>query len=98
MEKHKGFGLAWACGHGQHALDEHDRDILPYLMEFTNPLYRSSYLPNPVGQYCLYFFDVFCFQIDAPYGGCISLIVIWIGVIGLQVTHVNHWVDFHPCG
>ena len=22
----QGFGLSWACGHGQHALDEHDRD------------------------------------------------------------------------
>ena len=24
MERHKGFGLSWACGHGQHALDEYD--------------------------------------------------------------------------
>ena len=26
MEKHKGFDLAWACDHEQHALDEHDRN------------------------------------------------------------------------
>ena len=88
MKRHKGLGLSWACGHGQHALDEHDRDILPHLIglrpcqpttfepevggdgvqifgafpagflrreilpfdkEFTNRLYGSSYLPNPVG-------------------------------------------------
>ena len=23
-ERHKRFSLSWACGHGQHALDEHD--------------------------------------------------------------------------
>ena len=28
MKRHKGFGLSWARGHGQHALDEHDRDTL----------------------------------------------------------------------
>ena len=32
MERHKGFGLSWACNHGQHALNEHDRDILPHLI------------------------------------------------------------------
>ena len=26
MERHKGFGLSWTYGHGQHALDEHDYD------------------------------------------------------------------------
>ena len=26
MKRHKELGLSWACGHGQHALDEHDRD------------------------------------------------------------------------
>ena len=25
-------GLEWACNHGQHALDMHDRDILPHLI------------------------------------------------------------------
>ena len=28
MKRHKGLGLSRACGHGQHALDEHDRDTL----------------------------------------------------------------------
>ena len=28
----KGFGVSWACGHGRHALDKHDRDILPHLV------------------------------------------------------------------
>ena len=26
------FGLSWACGHGQHALDEHDRDTVHALI------------------------------------------------------------------
>ena len=78
MKRHEGLGLSWACGHGQHALDEHDRDIpttfkpgdvcgggfqifgefpagflsrliLPFDKEFTNRLYRSSYLPISFG-------------------------------------------------
>ena len=29
MKRHKGLGLSWACGHGQHALDEHDLTTSP---------------------------------------------------------------------
>ena len=28
----KGFSVSRACGHGQHALDKHDRDIFPHLI------------------------------------------------------------------
>ena len=36
MKRHKGLGLSWACGHGQHALDEHDRDTQQH-----HPIYES---------------------------------------------------------
>ena len=32
MKSNKGFDVAWACDHGQYALDENDRDILPHLI------------------------------------------------------------------
>ena len=39
MEKHTGFGLSWAYGNGQHALDEHDRDTLEVIL----PSSRSQF-------------------------------------------------------
>ena len=29
----KDFGMSRACGHGRHALNKHDRDILPQLVD-----------------------------------------------------------------
>ena len=33
----KGFGVSWACGHGRHALDKHDRDTLHDIWGFVVP-------------------------------------------------------------
>ena len=38
MKRNKRLGLSWACGHGQHALDEHDRDTMQTDRELEFPL------------------------------------------------------------
>ena len=47
MERHKGFDLSWACGHGQHALDEHDRDTQHSRWHsFLSPIDKGSHNPR----------------------------------------------------
>ena len=51
----KGFDVSWACGHGQHALDKHDRDTmrLDYLTKCHVSFSCFSYLDRRRGP-CLY--------------------------------------------
>ena len=64
MEKHKGFGLAWTCGHGLHALDEHHCNILPHLIGWC-PCQLTIFKPGDVGCGGVETFDAFpaCFSV-----------------------------------
>jgi len=58
MKRHKGLGLSWACSHGQYALDEHGRDILPHLIGGRS-CQPTTFKPGDVGGGGVQIFGVF---------------------------------------
>ena len=63
-----------------------------------DPSCRSSALPHSLGHDFFNFFIFFLIEVNGWSDYDLALHVIRILMAELQVTHMNYYVNFHPCG